>query len=186
MRAAFSHDQNGSGYLDYTELRNALAYMGYDVDKETTCELLRAYDDYPDSKLELAEFGQLVNDLNRAEEEAAEAADEEEAWEEDDDGSPEAAAARRVARARRTQGAAAAAGGGGGEARMGAVWQLPPGGRRRVSAAAVRRRPLRCRVPYAHALGDAQAGSHRLPRQRAVPLRGRGDQGPVLAAWRHR
>ena len=99
MRAAFEyHDQNGSGYLDYTELRNALAYMGYDVDTETTCELLRAYDDYPDGKLEIAEFSQLVNDLNRAEEEAAEAADEEEAWAEDDDGSPEAEAARRVAR----------------------------------------------------------------------------------------
>ena len=56
--AAFEYfDRNRSGYLDYRELRNALAHMGLDVSTAATVELLHAYDDYPDGKLDVHEFG---------------------------------------------------------------------------------------------------------------------------------
>ena len=67
VRKTFDYfDRNRSGFLDYRELRTALQHMGYDVSTGATIELLRAYDDYPDGKLELAEFNKLASDLNRA------------------------------------------------------------------------------------------------------------------------
>ena len=67
MRAAFDRfDKNRSGFLDYRELRNALQHMGYDVSTRDAMELLRAYDDYPDGKLDVHEFGKLVRDLGAA------------------------------------------------------------------------------------------------------------------------
>ena len=38
--------------------------MGLDI-STATVELLRAYDDYPDGKLDVFEFNTLVRDLNR-------------------------------------------------------------------------------------------------------------------------
>ena len=65
--AAFEYfDRNRSGYLDYRELRNALTYMGLDVSTAATVDLLRAYDDYPDGKLDVHEFETLVRDLKSA------------------------------------------------------------------------------------------------------------------------
>ena len=67
MRAAFDHfDKNRSGYLDYRELRNALRRMGFDVSTRTAIDVLRAYDDHPDGKLDVHEFDNLVRDLNGA------------------------------------------------------------------------------------------------------------------------
>ena len=67
VRSAFAHfDRNRSGYLDYRELRSALTHMGLDISTAATVELLRAYDDYPDGKLDVHEFGTLVRDLKSA------------------------------------------------------------------------------------------------------------------------
>ena len=67
VRAAFErYDRNRSGFLDYRELRNALTYMGLDVSTAATVDLLRAYDDYPDGKLDVHEFETLVLDLKSA------------------------------------------------------------------------------------------------------------------------
>ena len=67
MRSAFDHfDKNRSGYLDYRELRNALRRMGFDVSTRTAIDVLRAYDDHPDGKLDVHEFDNLVRDLNGA------------------------------------------------------------------------------------------------------------------------
>ena len=64
VRAAFDHfDKNRSGYLDYRELRRALHHMGLNVSTSASIELLRAYDDYPDGKLDVHEFAELVRDL---------------------------------------------------------------------------------------------------------------------------
>ena len=66
VRSAFAHfDRNRSGYLDYRELRSALTHMGLDISTAATVDLLRAYDDYPDGKLDVFEFDTLVRDLNR-------------------------------------------------------------------------------------------------------------------------
>ena len=59
-------DRNRSGFLDYRELRNALTYMGLDVSTAAIVDLLRAYDDYPDGKLDVHEFETLVRDLKSA------------------------------------------------------------------------------------------------------------------------
>ena len=49
----FSHfDKNSSGFLDYRELRPALKHYGMDVNEEKTKEVLRAYDDTPDGKMD--------------------------------------------------------------------------------------------------------------------------------------
>ena len=67
VRSAFDHfDKNRSGYLDYRELRNALRRMGFDVSTRTAIDVLRAYDDHPDGKLDVHEFDNLVRDLNGA------------------------------------------------------------------------------------------------------------------------
>lgn len=56
-------DRNGSGKLDYKELRNALSVYGVNVDAEGAKEVLLAYDDEPDGVLELKEFTKLVEDI---------------------------------------------------------------------------------------------------------------------------
>merc|ERR1712023_602788 len=63
---AFAHfDANRSGYLDYRELRSALKHYGIDVNLRGAAEVVAAYDDYPDGKLELVEFEALVSDIER-------------------------------------------------------------------------------------------------------------------------
>ena len=64
-RATFEHfGQEPIGFLDYRELKNALIHMRYDVSTRDAIELLRAYDDNPDGKLDVGEFSRLVADLN--------------------------------------------------------------------------------------------------------------------------
>ena len=64
VRAAFERfDTNRSGYLDYSELRNALRHYGLDVSEQGAADYLRRYDERPDGKLDLAEFAKLVRDL---------------------------------------------------------------------------------------------------------------------------
>ena len=56
-------DRNGSGFLDYRELRNALQYYGLDVSSQGARSVLLRYDDAPDGRLEVAEFAELVRDI---------------------------------------------------------------------------------------------------------------------------
>lgn len=56
-------DANDSGYLDYRELRNALDYYGVDVSTDVAKEVLEAYDDTPDGKLDQTEFAVLARDI---------------------------------------------------------------------------------------------------------------------------
>ena len=56
-------DGNRSGYLDYRELRNALRYYGIDVSTHGAASVLRRYDDHPDGRLEVAEFAELIRDV---------------------------------------------------------------------------------------------------------------------------
>ena len=56
-------DVNDSGYLDYTELRAALGHYGLDVSTHGAQEILAAYDDTPDGKLDKAEWAELVKDI---------------------------------------------------------------------------------------------------------------------------
>ena len=58
-------DVNRSGYLDYGELRNALRHYGIDASVLQSAEIVRRYDDQPDGKLEMAEFTELVRDLEQ-------------------------------------------------------------------------------------------------------------------------
>ena len=61
VRGAFEYfDRNRSGFLDYRELRSALQYMGIDTSLREAANVLRRYDDYPDGKLDVAEFASLV------------------------------------------------------------------------------------------------------------------------------
>ena len=62
--AAFRHyDRNRSGFLDYRELRNALRHYGMDTSLRGAAEVLQAYDDRPDGRLDIHEFTRLVRDL---------------------------------------------------------------------------------------------------------------------------
>ena len=56
-------DYNDSGFLDYRELRNALRHYGVDVSTAAAKEVVLAYDDRPDGKLDVGEFAQLVRDI---------------------------------------------------------------------------------------------------------------------------
>ena len=56
-------DKNKSGHLDYRELRNALRFYGIDVTHPRAADFVKSYDDQPDGKMELHEFGKLVRDL---------------------------------------------------------------------------------------------------------------------------
>ena len=64
VRVAFNYfDVNGSGFLDYRELHGALFMMGIDSTLEGAREILRQYDDNRDGKMDLREFGNLVDAL---------------------------------------------------------------------------------------------------------------------------
>ncbi len=64
VSAAFDHfDANRSGYLDYRELKNALAHYGIAANEYQASSLVRAYDDRPDGRLDKGEFATLVRDL---------------------------------------------------------------------------------------------------------------------------
>lgn len=65
VKSAFdAFDANHSGYLDYRELRYALGYLGIDVGSDrAAATVLYAYDDHPDGKLDLIEFGRLCEDV---------------------------------------------------------------------------------------------------------------------------
>ena len=64
IAATFKHfDANQSGYLDYNELRAALAHYGIHASVLESASIVRRYDDRPDGKLELTEFSELVRDL---------------------------------------------------------------------------------------------------------------------------
>ena len=56
-------DKNDSGFLDYNELRGALSQMGVDTTASGAAQLLAAYDERPDGKLDVSEFRKLVSDL---------------------------------------------------------------------------------------------------------------------------
>ena len=58
-----TYDANGSGLLDYTELRSALRDCALDVATKTARKLVLAYDDDHDGKLSLLEFHELVKDV---------------------------------------------------------------------------------------------------------------------------
>ena len=66
VRAAFDRFDRNRQFLDYRELRSALTHMGLDLSTSTAVELVRAYDDYPDGKLDIFEFSNLVRDLGAA------------------------------------------------------------------------------------------------------------------------
>ena len=73
--ATFNYfDANGSGFLDYRELRNALHHYGIDVDAKQAAEMVMRYDDQPDGKMELGEFAELVRDVEQGVLRAARAA----------------------------------------------------------------------------------------------------------------
>ena len=64
IRAAFAqYDRDRSGFIDHKELRAALRHMGYDVDEAAAKEVLKAYDDTPDGKMDEREFAKMVADL---------------------------------------------------------------------------------------------------------------------------
>ena len=56
-------DRNASGFLDYRELRDALQHHGVDVTTQEAKEVLAAYDDEPDGKMDRGEFAELCRDL---------------------------------------------------------------------------------------------------------------------------
>jgi len=64
VRSTFAHfDANGSGYLDYRELQNALRHYGVDLSTEGARAMVVRYDDRPDGKLDVGEFAELVRDI---------------------------------------------------------------------------------------------------------------------------
>jgi len=61
---AFMHfDRNETGFLDYRELADALSWYGVDTSLAEAIDLLRQYDEYPDGRLDLAEFASLIEDM---------------------------------------------------------------------------------------------------------------------------
>ena len=101
--------------LDYRELRNALTYMGYDCSTGERSSS-RAYDDYPDGKLELTEFSKLVTNRPRPLRGPAIDGDE---WDAPRRGAPRRGARRRAA-------ALCSGRGGRGGARRAAPTRMPP------------------------------------------------------------
>ena len=64
VAAAFDKfDVDHSGCIDRRELRSALTAYGLELSSEGVAQTLRRYDDRPDGALDLAEFGELVSDL---------------------------------------------------------------------------------------------------------------------------
>ena len=67
VRAAFARfDRNGSGRLDYWELREALRALGIDATSIDAARTLRAYDADGNGLMELDEFKALVKRLGYA------------------------------------------------------------------------------------------------------------------------
>lgn len=66
ITAAFEvYDRDGSGYLDARELRAALRHLGIDVSTAKAANVLRAYDELPDGRLDVVEFWKLVRDVKQ-------------------------------------------------------------------------------------------------------------------------
>jgi len=61
-------DVNHSGYLEIQELRKALEHHGLNLSTAEAGRILSVYDDKPNGKLDLSEFGQTVRDLSAADE----------------------------------------------------------------------------------------------------------------------
>ena len=57
------HTPRRSRTAHYGCVRHALRYLGVDISVPGAIEVLRQYDDWPDGKLDLAEFSRLVEDL---------------------------------------------------------------------------------------------------------------------------
>ena len=57
------YDRNGSGYLDYHELHDALRHYGIDAPEQYAAQVVAAFDERRDGKLDLGEFAQVVRDL---------------------------------------------------------------------------------------------------------------------------
>ena len=66
VRAAFeAFDADGSGGIDATELRQALAHLGMQADAQGVMAVLRKYDADGSANLSLEQFARLVNDIRR-------------------------------------------------------------------------------------------------------------------------
>ena len=56
-------DRDGSGFLDVQELQPALADAGFNLHPKALRRLLAAYDDTPDGRIDVAEYAELIEDL---------------------------------------------------------------------------------------------------------------------------
>ena len=66
VRRAFdAFDRNKNGYLEARELRAALRQMGFEADASATLAVLRQFDDDQNQRLDVYEFGLLVQELER-------------------------------------------------------------------------------------------------------------------------
>ena len=66
VKAAFElFDEDGNGFIEAPELRRALRHYGIDLSEADTAEVLLAYDDNPDEKLDLSEFAKVIADATR-------------------------------------------------------------------------------------------------------------------------
>lgn len=57
-------DSDGSGSLDYKELRGALKHYGIDCTHPAAADLITRYDERPDGRMQLHEFAELVINVN--------------------------------------------------------------------------------------------------------------------------
>ena len=57
-------DSDGSGSLDYKELRGALRHYGIDCTHPAAADLIKRYDERPDGRMQLHEFAELVINVN--------------------------------------------------------------------------------------------------------------------------
>lgn len=66
IKAAFkAFDADKSGGLNYKELRSALKFYGIDVSQPRAAQLIKNYDDDPDGKMQLEEFAELVDNVEK-------------------------------------------------------------------------------------------------------------------------
>ena len=64
IKAVFTlYDVNQNGTLEYRELRAALVGLGFSTTHPAAADFIKRYDDKPDGVMQLAEFNELVNDL---------------------------------------------------------------------------------------------------------------------------
>ena len=73
------HDADKSGGIEQGELRNALRSLGYDTSTGEAVQVLRKYDPDKNGRLDLLEFYQLVQDLEKHQKRRAALEEEEEA-----------------------------------------------------------------------------------------------------------